>query len=329
MSDIKLFSLQGAEVTELTGSIAALESNLQKQIEANMPGFLGVQFLASEYSTGKTHKGRIDSLGLDENGCPVIIEYKRSKNENVINQGLFYLDWLLDHQAEFKWLVMDVIGGEKGKEQAENIEWAGTRLICIAADFNKYDEHAVQQINRNIELMRYRYFGDALLLLELVNAQSATDQGKSQVSTRRAAQNQTESLESPATSTATNGKKTSTDKSQAERLADASPELTALFEELCSFTDQLGDEVQRKEVKLYTAFKRIKNFASIVIMPGKKDPKLQIYLKLPGEMAEGNNFSRDVSNIGHWATGNFEVNIREIAELDKVKELIAQSYERS
>jgi len=331
MSDIKLFSLQGAEVTELTGSIAALESNLQKQIEANMPGFLGVQFLASEYSTGKTHKGRIDSLGLDENGCPVIIEYKRSKNENVINQGLFYLDWLLDHQAEFKWLVMDVIGGELGKEQAESIEWAGTRLICIAADFNKYDEHAVQQINRNIELMRYRYFGDALLLLELVNAQSATDQGKSQVSTRRAAQNQSEAevLDSPVTSIPPNGKKISTDKSQAERLADASPELTALFEELCSFTHQLGDEVQRKDLKLYTAFKRIKNFVSIVIMTGKKDPKLQIYLKLSGALAEDNEFSRDVSGIGHWGTGNFEVNVRTVADLEKAKELIIQSYERS
>jgi predicted transport protein len=331
MSDIKLFSLQGTEVIELTGSIAALESNLQKQIEANMPGFLGVQFLASEYSTGKTHKGRIDSFGLDENGCPVIIEYKRSKNENVINQGLFYLDWLLDHQAEFKWLVMDVIGGEKGKEQAENIEWAGTRLICIAADFNKYDEHAVQQINRNIELMRYRYFGDALLLLELVNAQSATDQGKSQVSTRRAAQNQsdTETLDLSVTSTKTNGKKTSTDKSQAERLADASPELTALFEELCRFTEQLGDEVQRKDLKLYTAFKRIKNFVSIVIMTGKKDPKLQIYLKLSGALAEDNEFSRDVSGIGHWGTGNFEVNVRTVADLEKAKELIIQSYERS
>jgi hypothetical protein len=35
----------------------------------------------------------------DENGSPVIFEYKRSVNENVINQGLFYLNWLLDHRA--------------------------------------------------------------------------------------------------------------------------------------------------------------------------------------------------------------------------------------
>jgi hypothetical protein len=48
---------------------------------------LGVRFLASEFVT--SNGGRIDTLGLDENGCPVVIlEYKRASNENVINQGL-------------------------------------------------------------------------------------------------------------------------------------------------------------------------------------------------------------------------------------------------
>ena len=110
MSDIKLFQLAGDKVTELAGKTAKLEKELQNHIEANMDILIGVRLLGSEYSTGKTYKGRIDSLGLDENGCPVIVEYKRHSNENVINQGLFYLDWLLDHQAEFKWLVMEKIG---------------------------------------------------------------------------------------------------------------------------------------------------------------------------------------------------------------------------
>lgn len=103
MSDIQLFRLQGTStVTELTSQAAPLEKTLQALIEGQMETFLGVRFLASEYATGKTHRGRIDSLGLDENGCPVIVEYKRHSTENVINQGLFYLDWLLDHQAEFR-----------------------------------------------------------------------------------------------------------------------------------------------------------------------------------------------------------------------------------
>src|SRR3546814_14730938 len=105
MSDIQLFRLHNGTVTELAGQAAPLEKQLQNLIESQMEKLLGVRFLASEYTTGKTHKGRIDSLGLDENGCPVIVEYKRYSHENVMNQGLFYLDWLMDHQADRKSVV--------------------------------------------------------------------------------------------------------------------------------------------------------------------------------------------------------------------------------
>ena len=83
MSDIKLFQINGSEVRELAGQSVAVEKSLQTLIENHLEAFLGVRLLASEYSTGKTHGGRIDTLGLDENGCPVIIEYKRALNENL------------------------------------------------------------------------------------------------------------------------------------------------------------------------------------------------------------------------------------------------------
>lgn len=101
MTDIKLFRTSGDTAEEITGSSVALEKSLQVLMEKNLETMLGITFLASEDSTGPKHGGRIDSLGMDENGCPIIIEYKRATNENVINQGLFYLDWLMDHRAEF------------------------------------------------------------------------------------------------------------------------------------------------------------------------------------------------------------------------------------
>src|SRR5690625_3949240 len=90
MSDIKLFRTEGGSVSELQGTAVALEKSLQVLIERHMEIFLGVRFLASEFMT--TNGGRMDSLGIDENGSPVIVEYKRASNENVINQGLFYLE---------------------------------------------------------------------------------------------------------------------------------------------------------------------------------------------------------------------------------------------
>lgn len=142
MSDIKLFRYGGAAALELDGKAAPIERSLQNLIESQMETFLGVRFLATEYSTGAKHRGRIDSLGLDENGCPVIVEYKRNRNENVINQGLFYLDWLLDHKADFRLLVMDKLG----KDHADRIEWSGTRLLCIAADFTLADRLGIGHV---------------------------------------------------------------------------------------------------------------------------------------------------------------------------------------
>ena len=92
MADIKLFQLQSGSARELRPESADIEKSLQTLMEQHLESFLGVRFLATEYATGKEHGGRIDTLGLDDNNCPVIIEYKRALNENVINQGLYYLN---------------------------------------------------------------------------------------------------------------------------------------------------------------------------------------------------------------------------------------------
>jgi hypothetical protein len=113
MSDLKPFKLSSDHVTELTVSSMALEKSLQTLIERHLETFLGVTFLASEYSTGPKTGGRMDTLGIDENGAPVIIEYKKATNANVINQGLFYLDWLLDHRGDYELLVIKSLGAEK------------------------------------------------------------------------------------------------------------------------------------------------------------------------------------------------------------------------
>jgi len=302
MSDIQLFRLVGGNAVELPGRAASVERQLQTLIERQMPTFLGVRFLASEYVTGKTHKGRIDSLGIDENNCPVIVEYKRNSNENVINQGLFYLDWLLDHQAEFRWLVMEKLD----KDVADTINWSGTRLLCIAADFTRYDQHAVQQIPRNIELLRYKLFADDLLLLELVNAVSVADVTVSKPEAEPS---------SP--------KAVSKDKTFDEQYAGALPEVRAVYDALATYVLGLGDDVTERRLKLYTAFRRLKNFVSVVMYPNK----MLVMLKVdPDTVMLEDGFIRDVRQIGHWGTGDLELTVRTLADLDRAKALIERSY---
>lgn len=310
MSDIKLFRLRSGRATELQGDASDLEKPLQTLIEANLDALLGIRFLATEYSTGKTHAGRIDTLGLDENHCPVILEYKRSVGENVINQGLFYLDWLMDHQAEFKLLVLETFG----KAAADAIDWSAPRLVCIAADFTKYDGHAVQQINRNIELIRYRRFGDELLLFELANAVTAAPARSKAAKPAKPAEDAFQEATKPV----------GPDKSYAEIAATLPEPLQQLVASLEDYVLSLGDDVQRKELRLYTAFKRLKNFATVVLQRNR----LLLYLHLdPAQAMASLPNARDVSEIGHWGTGDLEIALSTLSDLDAAKPLIAAAYE--
>ena len=301
MTDLKLFQTNAGTMSELESSAAPLEKGLQTQFEKNLDTLLGVRFLASEYAT--THGGRMDTLGIDENGYPVIIEYKRDRSENVINQGLFYLDWLMDHRGDFEILVRD----RYGKEAAEAIEWSAPRLICIAADFTKYDEHAVKQMGRNIELVRYRKFGDDLLLLELLTAVSAA-------------------TSTSTTMPARNGSRPRKDKTVSEYMQDMGPELAELFADAETYLLARGDDVTKKVTQFYLAYRRIKNFACVEVRPTLN--QLKMFLKLDPDMVElEEGFSRDVRKIGHFGTGDLELTIGSHDDLERAKPLILRSYE--
>lgn len=300
MSIIKLFKTKKSGATELNVQSISIEKSLQTTIEHNLELFLGVKFLASEYSTGKSHGGRIDTLGIDENNAPVIIEYKRSINENVVNQGLFYLDWLLDHKGEFTLLVMNKIG----RINQNDIEWNNARLLCIASDFTKYDEYAVQQINRNIELIRYRKFDDDIMLFELINAVSAEPELKPKHG---------------------GGGKQLTVLDAYEKMDSAQKDW---YETLKAYIFALGDDIQEKTTKFYIAFKRLSNFACFEFHPSNKE--ILVFLKLdPTTIQMEQGFTRDVTNIGHYGTGNLEVTINSEEDVKKAQILISKAYEES
>ncbi len=295
MADIKLFNIKGT-VKEYQSGTVTLEKELQTVIENNMTTFFGVTFLASEYRT--TDGGRMDSIGIDENHCPVIFEYKRSMKENVINQGLFYLNWLLDHKDSFKVLVIEKLG----LKEANNIDWTMPRVVCVAGDFTKYDESAIKQMNRNISLIRYKKFGDDLLMFEQVNENIAAAIPDIDVA--------------PTT-------KQQKDKSFAEQYKNAKPEIKTLYDDLRNYVLSQGDDISENSLKLYTAFKKIKNFVCVEIF----NNRLLLHLRLDVTTVDyEEGFTRDTSQIGHWATGDVEVLIHNKTDFEKAKPLIDRAY---
>jgi hypothetical protein len=256
VGDIKLFRVGADKIDELTGTTDTIEKSVQTFFEKNLEALLGVRFLASEFIISN---GRIDTLGLDENGCPVILEYKRASNENVINQGLFYLDWLMDHRKDFQWLVLEKLG----KEDAEAVDWSAPRLICIAGDFNRNDNDSVKQIQRNIELIRYRRFGPDLLMLDLLVATSVKDTALADAGLQ-------------------GGESGSTAPSKSKTISKVIEDLDAAmidrFEALRAYLMALGDDVQETTLRFYIAFKRIKNFACVEFRPSTG--KILVFVKV-------------------------------------------------
>lgn len=76
-------------------------------------------------------------------------------------------------------------------------------------------------------------------------------------------------------------------------------------------------------LKLYSAFKKIKNIVTVVAL------KKKLVINLPIDVStvvfeEG--FSRDVTNIGHWGCGAVELHIKNSADFEKAKPLIDRAY---
>ena len=88
MSDIKLFRLKDLSAAEILGSAEVLEKSLQNLIERNLEPLLGIQLLASEHSTGRKHKGRIDSLEFSRPGKPTDNAFIESFNGSLRDECL-------------------------------------------------------------------------------------------------------------------------------------------------------------------------------------------------------------------------------------------------
>jgi len=251
--------------------------------------------------------------------------YKARKDENVINQGLYYLNWLMDHQGDFQVLVDQKLNSAQLPERFKGmaIDFKAARVVCIAGDFTKFDIHAVQQINRNIELIRFTRFGDDILFLELVNGEELSQPSSSTT-------DPTHAIESVISETGnhTGNQPLGVRKSKtvSQYLEQAPEEQKALFASFRDYLLSLGDDVQEKINLDYIAFRRLKNFACVEVHSQPK--RLLVFLKVdPTTVSLEQDFTRDVRSIGHFGTGDLELSIRTPEDLEKAKPLILSSYQ--
>ena len=277
------------------------ERQLQRLVEDNLLEIFGVQFIASEFVIRGEQPGRIDTLGLDLDGAPAIIEYKRSENETVINQGLYYMNWLLDHRGDFIVAARDALG-----EKVE-VNWTNPRLIILAQNYAKWDTHAVRQMGEGIELWSYILYGDDLLHLELVYGQMRTLQPVRALSTEDA-----DEVERQYTID--------------DHLENKPEQVQELFfairEGIFAWASEEGDILETPN-KLYISYRHGRNFCEIELQARALKMHIDIAYE---DLDDPQGIARDVSGVGHWGTGEVEVKLDDLERVDYVLGLIEQAY---
>ncbi len=295
-----LFAISKKNVTKIPPLKVGLEKDIQRLFEANLPEILNITFLASEHST--SFGGRIDTLGVDNNGSPVIIQYKRNQNESVINQGLSYLKWLLDHKADFQVLL------QKNRVSID-IDWDSPRVICVAESYNKFDLDTAELLPFNIELLKYRVYQNNLLLVE------PETQQKVRITTPKTF------VKKPKVDIGLNVQHTLED-----HLKVANQSTRKLFEALKESITALDESIIEEPKKMYIAYKLATNFVDVVVL---KD-SLKLFLNVAsGDLVDPNGVARDLTkpkHVGHWGNGDYEVRIADVKALNAAMDLIKQSY---
>lgn len=293
-----IFKINNGKLQKLKALQLDKERTLQSLIEENLIEVLDLRFLATEYAT--TFGGRIDTLAVDNAGAPVIIEYKRNRNDNVINQALSYLKWLKTQKPGFfEKLMIDKLG----QQAAAHIEldWNNPRVICIAESYSKFDIDTVEVVPLRIELMKYRYYEDGVFALEPVNLPE----------------------EPPAKIAAPGTTETNLANAPASLeilLSKTSAATRDLFETLRERITAIDDAIVEKPTAFYVAYRISNNFAEVHI--GKN--QLKIHLR-PIDYTDPKGAVDKIPEGYNW-TMDRRIYLKATDELDYVIGIIEQSY---
>jgi predicted transport protein len=290
-----IFKAQNGKLIKLSALSISKEKELQTLVEENLGEVMGMHFLATEYTT--TFGGRIDTLAVDYTGAPVIIEYKKNKNDNIINQGLSYLRWPQAQKVEFfEMLILKRLGQEMAKKIS--IDWKNPRVVCIAESYSKFDIDTVQVIPIRIELFKYRYYENSIFSLEPLAVSEQKSKSSSIIHTE----------------------KPTIDTTIGDLLNKANQTIKELFNDLRSKIFGLDENIIEKATSKYVAYRVTKNFAEIHI--GKN--QIKIYLR-PINYNDPENRVAKVPEGYNW-TMDRRVYLKSQDDLECVFSLLEQSY---
>ncbi|WP_369682477.1 hypothetical protein [Chryseobacterium koreense] len=146
-----------------------LEKDLQKIFESNLTILTQLILVKSEF-TIKNY--RLDTVAFDEEAKAfVIIEYKKNNSNSVVDQGIAYLNLMLDYSAEF---IVEYNERFNKSLLRSEVDWSQTKVIFISTGFNENQKQATNFKDLAIELWEVKQFeGDVLTVSAIKKSKSA------------------------------------------------------------------------------------------------------------------------------------------------------------
>lgn len=281
------------------------EKKIQNLTEKNIGNIFGLEFVKSEFALGNL---RIDTLAFDnETKSFVIIEYKQGKKFSVIDQGYAYLALLLNNKADF---ILEYNESKNKNLKRKDVDWSQSRVIFISPQFTKYQKLAINFRDLPLELWEIsKYENNTILFSQLKSPETSESIT-------------TISPESEVVQEVSREIKVYNEEDHLQLMPESIKET---YEELKSRILNLGENIELRPRKHYIGFITNTNFTDIHL----KKSKLKIWINLAkGELADPKSMARDVSKIGHWGNGDYEISLKPTSDLDYLMTLITQSYER-
>ena len=298
-----LFQIKDGKAKQVREKEFKLEKDIQFFVEKNMEELLGLEFITTEFAINNF---RIDSLAYDrENNAFMIIEYKRGRNESLIDQGYTYLNILFDRKADFILKYNE----EKNKNlRIGDIDWEQSRVIFISPKFTDYQIKANDFKNNPIELVQIRRYENDIVETDRIKKNS-------NIKMETIENNDKDSL----ISNVDNQVKIYTEE---EHLSKASDELKELYNKFRNVITE-WDNIEVEAKKFYIAFKGARNIADVVV----QSRSLKIFINLrAGELDDPKELFRNISEVGHWGNGDYETTISDDINFEYIMSLIKQSW---
>jgi predicted transport protein len=277
--------------------------DIQKTTESSLKEVFGYEFVKSEFVLGIL---RIDTLAFDkENKSFVIIEYKIDQSFSVIDQGYAYLALLLNNKAEF---ILEYNECHSQSLKRDDVDWSQSKVIFVSPQFTKYQKQAINFRDLPIELWEISKFANGTLLFSQLKSPE-TSESINKISSR-----------SEVVQKVSREIKVYTEE---EHLNDLPNETIELYQALKERILALGDNIEIRPRKLYIGFVTDTNFVDV--HPQKNQLKLWINMS-KGELDDPKKMARDVSEVGHWGNGDYQVIIESSDGFDYLMTLVKQAY---